>query len=109
MVNVDTIMLDAPDLTEEPEDVSMVDVEMDNSVMDVDMADAVSFLSFYSNLFLPLSVNVADQAGTRHNSPTSRSFVRARPLPLLRLLFPILCRPFSKAQPRRSSRAEILG
>lgn len=40
MVNVDTIMLDAPDLTEEPEDVSMVDVEMDNSVMDVDMADA---------------------------------------------------------------------
>jgi hypothetical protein len=107
MVNVDTVMLDAPDLTEESEDVSMMDVEMDNSVMDVDMVDAVSFLFFLVEYLL--SVTIADQAGTRHNSPTSRSFARARPLSLPRLLSPTLCRPLSKIQPWRLSRAEILG
>jgi hypothetical protein len=45
MVNVDTVMLDAPDLIEETEDVSMMDVDMvelavADSVMDIDMVDA---------------------------------------------------------------------
>lgn len=50
MVDDDAVMLDAPDMTQKTEDASMVEVEMvaaemDNSDMDVDMADVVSSLS----------------------------------------------------------------
>jgi hypothetical protein len=57
---VDTVMLDAPDLVEEVEDVSMLDVEMvdlvvDTDMVDIDMVDAVSYFLFSLFPWQPLT------------------------------------------------------
>jgi hypothetical protein len=50
---VDTVMLDAPDLVEEVEYVSMLDVEMVDLVVAIDMVDAVSSFLFSSRSLHP--------------------------------------------------------